>query len=576
MAETAKPHLARVSMLSFCDLAGAERIKKTLNTGERQKEAGNINTSLLVLGRCMKAIRCNQLIKEKRKHQLVPFRESKLTRMFQSFLVGYGKASMVVNVSQAPYLFDETVQVMKFAAVTSKITVVHVPETPPTVVPNRKRKTRFSMMVDDHQAKRGSTLMGRGSIAWERPAARSTLCPTRNETVMEDTILEESVLETTVVDERYKGLNQLIDSLKDQLIKEKQKNITLEREVRTELCDEFNQMLVEVEKDWEKRLQDERERTEEVNEWRINKVQEFYRAKRKRQRMDDDSKAEVDMDETAAFRRDELEIALEEKATELECIQEKLAALEEQNSNLAKEKVKCQEDVIRLERAVEKEGKEKEDALEEVAKTKKELEVKEMSEASNSSEPIIEELKKQIEDGKAKIQKLEEEKNSLRELLDEAGEDFVEKKEELDKALQNALEQEQQILRDKVLAGELSAQLEESRMLLQDSAARMEEKEQAIAELEEQAEAAAAREKELEGKLKESESKAEQLELSLEQEKGQGLKDLENIKVQFNLVSHDVTSAKDRIIISYSLLTFLLFNSSSRSALMRRSLWRGS
>ena len=38
-------------MLSFCDLAGSERISKTQNVGDRQKEAGNINTSLLVLGR---------------------------------------------------------------------------------------------------------------------------------------------------------------------------------------------------------------------------------------------------------------------------------------------------------------------------------------------------------------------------------------------------------------------------------------------------------------------------------------------------------------------------------------------
>ena len=44
VAKTDKPHLARVSMLSFCDLAGSERNKKTMNTGERQKEAGNINT----------------------------------------------------------------------------------------------------------------------------------------------------------------------------------------------------------------------------------------------------------------------------------------------------------------------------------------------------------------------------------------------------------------------------------------------------------------------------------------------------------------------------------------------------
>ena len=77
------PNLARTSMLSFCDLAGSERIKKTLNTGDRQKEAGNINTSLLVLGRVLKALRHNQVLKDVRKHHLVPYRDSKLTRLFQ-------------------------------------------------------------------------------------------------------------------------------------------------------------------------------------------------------------------------------------------------------------------------------------------------------------------------------------------------------------------------------------------------------------------------------------------------------------------------------------------------------------
>ena len=90
-----QPHLARISMLSFCDLAGSERIKKTLNTGDRQKEAGNINTSLLVLGRVIKALRHNQTSKDPRRHQVVPYRDSKLTRLFQSYFTGRGKASMV-------------------------------------------------------------------------------------------------------------------------------------------------------------------------------------------------------------------------------------------------------------------------------------------------------------------------------------------------------------------------------------------------------------------------------------------------------------------------------------------------
>ena len=105
------PNLARTSMLSFCDLAGSERIKKTLNTGDRQKEAGNINTSLLVLGRVLKALRHNQVLKDVRKHHLVPYRDSKLTRLFQTFFTGRGKAVICVNVSQDPNLYDESIQV---------------------------------------------------------------------------------------------------------------------------------------------------------------------------------------------------------------------------------------------------------------------------------------------------------------------------------------------------------------------------------------------------------------------------------------------------------------------------------
>lgn len=40
-----------VSTLNFCDLAGSERMKKTLNEGDRAKESSKINTSLSVLGR---------------------------------------------------------------------------------------------------------------------------------------------------------------------------------------------------------------------------------------------------------------------------------------------------------------------------------------------------------------------------------------------------------------------------------------------------------------------------------------------------------------------------------------------
>ena len=42
------------------DLAGAERSAKTGASGVRIKEAGNINNSLLTLGKCIEAMRYNQ------------------------------------------------------------------------------------------------------------------------------------------------------------------------------------------------------------------------------------------------------------------------------------------------------------------------------------------------------------------------------------------------------------------------------------------------------------------------------------------------------------------------------------
>ena len=52
---------------------------------------------------------------------IIPFRESKLTRLFQSFFLGKGKASMIVNISQCASVFDETYNVMKFSAIAKQV-----------------------------------------------------------------------------------------------------------------------------------------------------------------------------------------------------------------------------------------------------------------------------------------------------------------------------------------------------------------------------------------------------------------------------------------------------------------------
>ena len=58
---------------------------------------------------------------------MVPFRESKLTSLFQNYFIGKGEGArkgiitMFVNVSNNASAFDETFHVLKFSALTSKV-----------------------------------------------------------------------------------------------------------------------------------------------------------------------------------------------------------------------------------------------------------------------------------------------------------------------------------------------------------------------------------------------------------------------------------------------------------------------
>ena len=53
--------------MSIVDLAGSERNSNTGSTGDRLKEAGNINKSLMVLGQCMEVLRKNQMLDKGKK-----------------------------------------------------------------------------------------------------------------------------------------------------------------------------------------------------------------------------------------------------------------------------------------------------------------------------------------------------------------------------------------------------------------------------------------------------------------------------------------------------------------------------
>lgn len=95
-----------VSQLSLVDLAGSERTNRTKNTGQRLREAGNINNSLMTLRSCLEILRENQL---QGTNKMVPYRDSKLTHLFKNYFDGEGQVRMVVCVNPRADDYDETI-----------------------------------------------------------------------------------------------------------------------------------------------------------------------------------------------------------------------------------------------------------------------------------------------------------------------------------------------------------------------------------------------------------------------------------------------------------------------------------
>ncbi|XP_006926023.1 kinesin-like protein KIF20B isoform X2 [Pteropus alecto] len=272
------PRVVRVSELSLCDLAGSERSMKTQNEGERLRETGNINTSLLTLGKCINVLKNSEKSKF---HQHVPFRESKLTHYFQSFFNGKGKICMIVNISQCCFAYDETLNVLKFSAIAQKVGV-------PDILNSSQEKTfgpvRPSQDISPDINNSVKTLnVKRSTISWESSLEDLV----EDEDLIED--LEEAKekqnVETELTDEdlditleedkafisreEKRKLLDLIEDLKKKLINERKEKLTLEFKIREEVTQEFTQYLTQREADFKETLLQEREILEENAECRL-------------------------------------------------------------------------------------------------------------------------------------------------------------------------------------------------------------------------------------------------------------------------------------------------------------------
>mmetsp|Transcript_37563 Transcript_37563/g.88857 ORF Transcript_37563/g.88857 Transcript_37563/m.88857 type:complete len:933 (-) Transcript_37563:1964-4762(-) len=208
--------------LSIVDLAGSERATKTRATNERLKEAANINVSLMNLGRCLEELRWNQHNTGKMLH-VVPFRHSKLTRLFQDHFMNGSKIYMIVAANPRKSDFDEALHALRYGAVARDIVVK---KTMDTRKPAAKRPAAVKPV--------------------EEPVAEHW-----EEVQVDDLVAE-------------------LECMRTQMYELQAKNSQLEDKVRDEVSEEMMKQMESMEQAFLVRLEDERIATEQKLERKLH------------------------------------------------------------------------------------------------------------------------------------------------------------------------------------------------------------------------------------------------------------------------------------------------------------------
>uniref|UniRef100_A0A8C9TSA5 Kinesin-like protein n=1 Tax=Scleropages formosus TaxID=113540 RepID=A0A8C9TSA5_SCLFO len=148
-----------VSQLCLVDLAGSERTSRTRAEGNRLREAGNINQSLMTLRTCIEVLRENQMCGT---NKMVPYRDSKITHLFKNYFDGEGKVRMVVCVNPNAEDYEETMLVMRFAEMTQEVEVARPVDRPicAFAAGRRQRNQAFKEELTRRLEERGGPVNG--------------------------------------------------------------------------------------------------------------------------------------------------------------------------------------------------------------------------------------------------------------------------------------------------------------------------------------------------------------------------------------------------------------------------------
>ncbi|XP_004397896.1 PREDICTED: kinesin-like protein KIF20A [Odobenus rosmarus divergens] len=361
--------IPKISELSLCDLAGSERCKDQ-KSGERLKEAGNINTSLHTLGRCIAALRQNQ--QNRSKQNLVPFRDSKLTRVFQGFFTGRGRSCMIVNVNPCASTYDETLHVAKFSAIASQL--VHAP-------PVQLGFPLLHSFIKEHSL--------RASPSLEMGA--------KTEPGLDDDIENEADISMYGKEE----LLQVVEAMKALLCKERQEKLQLEMQLRDEICNEMVEQMQQREQWCSEHLDTQKELLEEMYEEKLKILKESLTSFYQEELQERDEKIE----ELEALLQEARQqpIAPQQSGSELSLRRSQRLAASASNQQLHEIKAKLEQCRAELNSTTE-----------ELQKYQK------MLEPPPSAKPFTTDVDKKLEEGQKNIRLLRTELQKLGESLQSA------------------------------------------------------------------------------------------------------------------------------------------------------------
>eukprot|EP00931_Biecheleriopsis_adriatica_P076794 TRINITY_DN5046_c0_g1_i1.p1 TRINITY_DN5046_c0_g1~~TRINITY_DN5046_c0_g1_i1.p1 ORF type:complete len:1104 (-),score=351.24 TRINITY_DN5046_c0_g1_i1:229-3540(-) len=104
----------KLSLINLVDLAGSEKAGQTGASGDRLKEGCAINKSLSALGNVIEKL-ADKATGKAKAGAVVPYRDSKLTRLLQNALGGSSKTVMICAISPASSNYEETLSTLRYA-----------------------------------------------------------------------------------------------------------------------------------------------------------------------------------------------------------------------------------------------------------------------------------------------------------------------------------------------------------------------------------------------------------------------------------------------------------------------------